>query len=155
MAILVLVSCNTQPEPVLILPTQTSGPVLILPTPTAKSVKLMFPIIYQASAPTALITEWAAVVITELPPTEMPVATQIPTSQVKENPEEENCAKGCVNHKEGCDIKGNISFTSGEKIYHVPGGAFYDDTVINSENGERWFCTEAEAIANGWRKSKR
>lgn len=52
-------------------------------------------------------------------------------------------------------IKGNISVRTGEKIYHVPGGEFYDDTVINEAKGERWFCTEAEAVAAGWRKSKR
>jgi micrococcal nuclease len=52
-------------------------------------------------------------------------------------------------------IKGNISYSTGEKIYHVPGGYYYDDTVIDEAKGERWFCTEAEAIAAGWRKSKR
>jgi len=57
-----------------------------------------------------------------------------------------------------CDqplIKGNISLSTGEKIYHVPGGYYYDDTVIDEAKGERWFCTEAEAVAAGWRKSKR
>ena len=57
-----------------------------------------------------------------------------------------------------CDqprIKGNISLTTGEKIYHVPGGYYYDDTVIDEAKGERWFCTEAEAVAAGWRKSSR
>jgi len=52
-------------------------------------------------------------------------------------------------------IKGNISLNTGEKIYHVPGGEFYDQTVISEAKGERWFCTEAGAIAAGWRKSKR
>lgn len=51
-------------------------------------------------------------------------------------------------------IKGNISVSSGEKIYHVPGGEFYEPTVISEGKGERWFCTEAEALAAGWRKSK-
>jgi micrococcal nuclease len=50
-------------------------------------------------------------------------------------------------------IKGNIS-AGGEKIYHVPGGAFYDQTVIDEAKGERWFCTEADALAAGWRRSK-
>lgn len=50
-------------------------------------------------------------------------------------------------------IKGNISVSSSEKIYHVPGGAYYDETVIDESRGERRFCTEAEAIAAGWRKS--
>jgi len=52
-------------------------------------------------------------------------------------------------------IKGNISKTTGEKIYHVPGGEFYDKTVIDEAAGERWFCTEQEAIEAGWRRSKR
>ena len=63
------------------------------------------------------------------------------------------CPSGCTNHPQGCDIKGNISFDSGEKVYHVPGGAFYTSTVINPAYGERWFCTEAEAQANGFRRS--
>jgi micrococcal nuclease len=51
-------------------------------------------------------------------------------------------------------IKGNISTTTGEKIYHVPGGEFYDKTVIDEAAGERWFCTEQEALEAGWRRSK-
>jgi endonuclease YncB( thermonuclease family) len=52
-----------------------------------------------------------------------------------------------------CAIKGNIS-SKGERIYHVPGGEYYDATVIDTAKGERWFCTEAEALAAGWRRSK-
>lgn len=52
-------------------------------------------------------------------------------------------------------IKGNISINTGEKIYHVPGGEFYDETVIDNIKVERYFCTEAEAVASGWRKSRR
>jgi hypothetical protein len=63
------------------------------------------------------------------------------------------CPYGCTQHKTSCDIKGNIGYESGEKIYHVPGGEFYYDTTISTDYGERWFCTEAEAIANGWRRS--
>ena len=54
-----------------------------------------------------------------------------------------------------CAIKGNISTSSGERIYHVPGGEYYDATVISAAKGERWFCTEAEARAAGWRRSRR
>lgn len=52
-----------------------------------------------------------------------------------------------------CNIKGNISYTTGEKIYHLPGCPYYDATIINEAKGERWFCTEAEAQAAGWRKA--
>ena len=53
----------------------------------------------------------------------------------------------------GCVIKGNIS-SSGERIYHMPGQRYYDKTLINEHQGERWFCTEQEAMAAGWRKAK-
>ncbi|MDO5627852.1 MAG: thermonuclease family protein [Mobilicoccus sp.] len=49
-----------------------------------------------------------------------------------------------------CDIKGNIN-REGVKIYHVPGSRSYDKTKINEANGERWFCSEAEARDAGWR----
>ena len=52
-----------------------------------------------------------------------------------------------------CKIKGNIS-SSGEKIYHMPGQKYYNSTKINTNAGERWFCSEQEAIQAGWRKSK-
>jgi endonuclease YncB( thermonuclease family) len=55
---------------------------------------------------------------------------------------------------DACVIKGNIS-KSGERIYHVPGGYYYDATRIDPSRGERMFCTEAEARAAGWRRSKR
>jgi hypothetical protein len=36
-----------------------------------------------------------------------------------------------------------------DRIYHVPGGRYYDATVIDISKGERWFCSEAEAVAAG------
>ncbi|MGQ9493230.1 MAG: sunset domain-containing protein [Anaerolineae bacterium] len=65
------------------------------------------------------------------------------------------CPQGCLTPPPGCVIKGNISSSTGEKIYHMPGQRYYDQTTIDPSKGERWFCTEEEAIANGWRKSKR
>ncbi|TCL09301.1 endonuclease YncB(thermonuclease family) [Shimia isoporae] len=52
-----------------------------------------------------------------------------------------------------CNIKGNIN-SKGDRIYHVPGGKWYDRTTVNTSKGQRWFCSEAEARAAGWRKSK-
>lgn len=69
-------------------------------------------------------------------------------------PEEDACPEGCTTSKPGCDIKGNISIRKGERIYHLPGQDYYDETVISPEKGERWFCTEEEAEANGWRRAK-
>lgn len=56
-----------------------------------------------------------------------------------------NTSSNCVDPQ----IKGNIN-SKGEKIYHVPGGQFYDVT-----KPEEMFCTEEEAQAAGYRKSKR
>ena len=55
-------------------------------------------------------------------------------------------------HRSGCDIKGNIN-SKGERIYHVPAGRSYASTVIDPTRGERWFCSEAEAHAAGWRRA--
>jgi len=52
-----------------------------------------------------------------------------------------------------CRIKGNIS-ADGAKIYHVPGQRYYEATKIDSERGERMFCSEAEARGAGWRRSR-
>jgi micrococcal nuclease len=52
-----------------------------------------------------------------------------------------------------CDIKGNIS-SNGEKIYHLPGQRYYDETKIDEAKGERWFCSAADAEAEGWRAAK-
>lgn len=56
--------------------------------------------------------------------------------------------------KGNCLIKGNISYNTGEKIYHVPGQKYYEQTKINTQYGERWFCSEAEAMFAGWRRAK-
>lgn len=53
-----------------------------------------------------------------------------------------------------CNIKGNISLNTGERIYHVRGQEYYTATIITPSKGERWFCSEDEARAAGWRKAK-
>ena len=53
-----------------------------------------------------------------------------------------------------CAIKGNIG-ASGKHIYHLPGQADYAATRINTGKGERWFCSEAEARAAGFRRAAR
>ena len=46
-----------------------------------------------------------------------------------------------------CRIKGNIN-RSGNKIYHMPGTASYEQT-----NPEQWFCTEQQARDAGFRSA--
>jgi endonuclease YncB( thermonuclease family) len=52
-----------------------------------------------------------------------------------------------------CVIKANMK-RSGECIYHVPGGRFYDRLRMDRTSSRRWFCTPAEAEAAGCRRSK-
>lgn len=53
-----------------------------------------------------------------------------------------------------CRIKGNILINSRERIYHVPGQEYYEETKISPQYGERWFCSEADARAAGWRRAR-
>jgi len=51
-----------------------------------------------------------------------------------------------------CTIKGNIN-SKGEKIFHAIGCGSYNKTVIDESKGEKWFCSEEEAVSAGWRKA--
>jgi len=53
----------------------------------------------------------------------------------------------------GCRIKGNIS-RQGKKIYHVPGQRDYARTSIDTNHGERMFCSPADALGAGWQPAK-
>jgi endonuclease YncB( thermonuclease family) len=81
----------------------------------------------------------------------MPVP--VPTSGTSTSPAEASAPTANAAVPAGppgsCQIKGNIG--SNGRIYHVPGSAAYDRTQIDESRGERWFCTEAEARAAGWR----
>lgn len=49
----------------------------------------------------------------------------------------------------GCAIKGNV--TGYGRIYYTPWSPRYATVKIEAEKGERWFCSEAEALSAGWR----
>ena len=49
-----------------------------------------------------------------------------------------------------CSIKGNVS--SSGMVYHCTNYPAYASTTIKESEGDRWFCTEEEAIAAGFRK---
>jgi endonuclease YncB( thermonuclease family) len=52
-----------------------------------------------------------------------------------------------------CQIKGNVN-RDGERVFHVPGQHDYGRVNMKSL-AKRWFCSEEEAMAAGWRKAKR
>lgn len=49
----------------------------------------------------------------------------------------------------GCTIKGNISQNG--NVYHMPWSPWYARITVDASRGERWFCSETEAQAAGWR----
>jgi phosphatidylserine/phosphatidylglycerophosphate/cardiolipin synthase-like enzyme len=57
--------------------------------------------------------------------------------------------KAATTSAPACAIKGNVS-GKGERIYHLPGSRHYARVAMNGP-GERWFCSEPEAKAAGWR----
>ena len=42
----------------------------------------------------------------------------------------------------------------GQRICHMPGQEYYEQTQISESRGERWFCSESEARAAGWRAAR-
>ncbi|MDP1722948.1 MAG: thermonuclease family protein [Candidatus Gottesmanbacteria bacterium] len=52
-----------------------------------------------------------------------------------------------------CSIKANVT-TNGIPTYHFPGCQTYATTKLELHHGDRWFCTEKEAVKAGFRKAK-
>ena len=51
-----------------------------------------------------------------------------------------------------CNIKGNI--VKNGMFYHYPGCGQYGNTLVHLHLGEKWICTEKEAIKAGFAKGK-
>jgi hypothetical protein len=65
------------------------------------------------------------------------------------------CAGGCTTYPTWCEppIKGTVADNSGERIYTMPDDDAYDETLIDPDQGEFYFCTAEEAEAAGFRRS--
>jgi hypothetical protein len=109
-----------------------------------------------APIPVTLPTPTSGFVINSAPTaTARPTPTTRPAPTATPSPQELSAKGELLYPAPNCVIKGNVEFNEPhEKIYHVPGGRYYDATKIDTRYGERWFCTETDAINNGWRKSK-
>ena len=84
---------------------------------------------------------WSACEIGERP-------TVVPTQVVGAG-----CPQGCVSQPDpSCSIKGNVNTNRDTKIYHVEGeSSSYGRVNMKEGEGDLWFCTRAEAEANGFR----
>jgi endonuclease YncB( thermonuclease family) len=54
---------------------------------------------------------------------------------------------------EGCPIKGQV--TSERRTYVLPWSPDYDRVKVRTTRGERWFCSESEAAAAGFKLAER
>jgi hypothetical protein len=100
-------------------------------------------------------------------PTDVPALTETQTETIltlKENSAEESvdntvdattvvvqhsCPDGCTAPIADCVIKGDINAFN-IRLYYLPLDEGYDSITVNGDLGERWFCTEADALRNGW-----
>ena len=105
-------------------------------TETPQSVETMV-MLLMSHTPTATVTPI---------PTDTPVPTNT-SMTITNTPKPTSCASPSC----GCVIKGNIN-SEGKKIYHCPNSPNYNETEIN-KTGERYFCTEQEAIDAGFERT--
>lgn len=54
---------------------------------------------------------------------------------------------------EGCPIKGQV--VGGDRVYVLPWSSQYERVRVQHKSGGRWFCSEQEARAAGWRSNER
>ena len=54
---------------------------------------------------------------------------------------------------DGCPIKGRVSEIG--RVYVLPWSPSYDRVKVRTAKGERWFCSEDEARAAGWKPTTR
>ena len=121
--------------------------------PSATATWLPTALATATSAPTFTPIRFATVTARATPrpasaPTSMMTPTRaLPSATVRAVAPPTMAASGFT-----CDkcIKGNIN-SEGVKIYHLPACRDYERTVIDTSKGEKWFSSEGEARAAGWR----
>src|SRR5262245_43285402 len=57
------------------------------------------------------------------------------------------------NAPDGCPIKGQV--TGQERVYVLPGTPDYQRVRVQTSRGDRWFCSEQEAAAAGFKEAQR
>jgi len=54
-----------------------------------------------------------------------------------------------ISDNRGCSIKGDIE-TDGARVFHLPSDRSFESVRIQTGKGERWFCSQEEALDAGW-----
>lgn len=60
----------------------------------------------------------------------------------------------CSQLNKKCVIKGNFREADNTKVYSLPNCYNYNKTIVDPTGRDKWFCSEAEAVAAGFVKSK-
>lgn len=123
----------------------------------------------QRETPARVVPTWTNTPVppTETPPatetaTLLPTATPVPTETPIPAPVVEEraapvlvlpTATAEVAGEPVCEIKGNVN-SDGERIYHKPGWRDYNKVVMKAEEGDTWFCSDADAQAAGFRPAQ-
>ena len=160
----IVVSTSTPTPPA---STVQGAAVALTPTATVTStrepaaVQTVVPMVLQTSTPTPTATGAATAAATYPPlPSATAIPTATPTATATSTPTATSTATATHTATrtpvpEYCRIKGNINMESGVRVYHTPDSPWYDRTEIDTNKGERWFCTEQEAADAGWRAPNR
>lgn len=72
------------------------------------------------------------------------------TAQRPEDYRAERWQDASAKAPEGCPIKGRV-LSRRKKVYVLPWSRNYERTRVRPRRGERWFCSEAEALRAGWK----
>lgn len=91
--------------------------------------------------------------VTPVPPTATPVpptATSAPPTSTRVPPTPTATPSAKLAPSPGCEIKGIVQ-ANGDKVYYRPGWQGYERLVVDVKAGGRWFCSENDARANGFR----
>ena len=150
---------QSTPRPLTISPaTFTPTPVPTAAAVTPTGFRVVLPVVLAVASPTP--TPLPTPLPTVAPATPTPLPTMPPVATVAAPVRQADpvaavnpfsCVGGCaVAPDPSCAIKGNVN-SDGERIYHAPDGRSYSRTDIKPEEGDRWFCNEAEAVAAGFR----
>jgi len=153
--LLLLTACNT---PNVAFPTRTplvnlKPELLIGPDVVVTPTRWLSPLSATAKAKHEAFLNRAPLLSTPMPTPTM--AYHMPTNIYSPTPGPKTSVgiTSSSGSSAGCRIKGNVSKrNSDQKIYHCPGWRDYDRTDVNPSEGDRWFCSEAEAIEAGFRR---
>ncbi len=68
--------------------------------------------------------------------------------------EREECPTSTGQSNPQCRFKRTIN-DHGDRIDHLPGDPRYAWIKLDATTGERWFCSEKEALTAGWRPPRK